>query len=478
ELVEEVRAQDEASWDERRTTPKAFVSYGLAASLWATRWGTASVLRLPRRADTPEQLAYQLRQALRPSEMGVSILPVKSIALAASAGTTPFDGLFLGFSFFLMASAVMLTVLLFRLGVEGRAREVGLLLAAGMSPGRLRRLLLGEALAVAAMGAVLGAAAGVGYARLMIHGLNTWWVEATTTPFLELHVTPRSLLAGTAAGLGVALLTMMWSLRRFSRLPARQLLAGDAQPGLDHRRRAARRRAWLPPACFLGALALGLLATTRQGEAQAGAFFGGGVLALVGILVAVGRRLREPTLRAPAGLGLGGIALRNARRNPSRTMLSLALAATASFLIVALSAFRLAPTERGTGGFDLLATADLPLHFDLNTAAGRDQLGLSAQDSERLARATTVAFRVNDGEDASCLNLYQTTQPRILGAPPALAESSRFQWAMARPATAGEPTPQGDAAPWRLLDATLGNDADGRPIIPMVLDRNTAFYSL
>ena len=112
-------------------------------------------------------------------------------------------------------------------------------------------------------------------------------------------------------------------------------------------------------------------------------------------------------------------------------MLSLALAATASFLIVALSAFRLAPTDRGTGGFDLLGTADLPLHYDLNTPEGREQLGFSDADSAQLAGAEIVGFRVRDGEDASCLNLYQTTQPRVLGAPPELAEASNFQWATA-----------------------------------------------
>ena len=86
-----------------------------------------------------------------------------------------------------------------------------------------------------------------------------------------------------------------------------------------------------------------------EGEAQAGAFFGGGALALIGVLAAVRGKLREAAARAPKSLSLAGLAVRNARRNPSRTMLSLALAATASFLIVALSAFRLAPTERGTG---------------------------------------------------------------------------------------------------------------------------------
>ena len=62
----------------------------------------------------------------------MTFLPVKQLGLAASSGTTPFDALFLGFSFFLIAAAVMLIALLFKLGVEQRAKELGTLGAMGL----------------------------------------------------------------------------------------------------------------------------------------------------------------------------------------------------------------------------------------------------------------------------------------------------------------------------------------------------------
>ena len=96
------------------------------------------------------------------------------------------------------------------------------------------RLLSGEALVVAALGAAGGAALGIAYAAMMVHGLNTWWVDATAAPFLELHVTARSIAIGVVAGLAVAMLTVRWSLRGLARLTARQLLAGDSQsPHID-----------------------------------------------------------------------------------------------------------------------------------------------------------------------------------------------------------------------------------------------------
>jgi putative ABC transport system permease protein len=507
DLVETVRDEDEKYWDDYRTTPKAFVSHALAAKLWSTRWGTDSVLRLRLSGNlTAESVAKELEERLDPAELGMSILAVRQNAFAAASGTTPFDGLFLGFSFFLMASAVMLTALLFRLGIEQRAREVGLLAALGTPLKKLRRLLLAEASIVAAVGALLGILLGVGYARLMVHGLNTWWVAATAEPFLWLHVTPRSLVVGFAVGVLVALATIVWSLRRFSKLPARQLLAGDAEPALAAKSAGAWSSQWLPAVAILAAIGLGFAGTRLEGEAQGGAFFGSGTLVLIGVFAAVRGVLRRPVVGRPSSMNLAGLAARNARRNPSRTMLALGLAATASFLIVAMSAFRLAPTDRGVGGFDLLATADLPVLFDLGSASGRQELGFSAENSAKLKEATVVSFRVRNGQDASCLNLYKPTQPRILGAPANLKSASDFAWAgsLNPPPSKGgarggipdasithdsaaltttekpltQPLPSGERGQWSLLNSDLGNDASGQPIVPMALDRNTAFYAL
>ena len=473
-LVEEISQDDEDYWDEYRTTPKAFVSLALAKKLWSTRWGSISALRLPLAEEvTTEKVTEKLTDAIDPAALGMKWLPVKARGLAAARGTTSFEGLFLGFSFFLMASAVMLIALMFRLGAEGRAAEVGILLAIGWGTKRLRRIWLAEAAVVAICGAVLGSIAGIAYAALMIHGLTTWWVAATVTPFLTLHVNPTSLVIGFAVGVIVSLVTIAWSLKKLTRLAPRQLLSGDTSDPRDLAQLALKsKRAWLPTALIFAAL---LLATSAmfaglRDEAQAGAFFGSGALVLAALLVWLRTLLRQPTFTIPSSLSLAGLALRNARRSPSRTILSVGLAAVASFLIVALSAFRLAPTEGGTGGFDLLATADLPVFFDLNTAAGRAELGFSADDEKSLADVEVCSFRVRNGEDASCLNLYQTTQPRVVGVPESFYAEDKFTWAAQVKA---EVKP-----PWKLLDAALGEDANNQPLVPVVLDKNTAAYSL
>ena len=157
--------------------------------LWAAdheRFGRVTSVRLyppPGQAAAELEPAFDaaLRKQLDVAALGLRVEPVRARALAASAGATDFAGLFLGFSFFLIVSAAMLVALLFRLGVERRAAEIGLLLALGFAPRRIAGILLAQGALVAALGAGLGLWAGRGYALLMLAGLRTWWLDAVHT---------------------------------------------------------------------------------------------------------------------------------------------------------------------------------------------------------------------------------------------------------------------------------------------------------
>ena len=81
--------------------------------------------------------------------MGLAVRDVRAEGLAASRGATDFGEYFVYFSFFLVVSALLLAALFFKLGVEQRAREVGLLRAVGFGPAAVRRLFLAEGLVLA-----------------------------------------------------------------------------------------------------------------------------------------------------------------------------------------------------------------------------------------------------------------------------------------------------------------------------------------
>lgn len=479
-----IRDRDEAYWDEHRATPKAFVSLVAGRKLWSSRFGQSTSIRIPAREGmTVETVAERL--SLDPARMGLSFQPVKRQGLMAASGTTPFGLLFLGFSFFIVAAAVMLVALLFRLGIERRAREVGILLATGVSRRQTLRLLAGEGFCVSALGGLLGAAWGVGYAWLMLAGLRTWWLAAVTAPFLRLHLgweSVPSLAIGYVSGVAVSLLAIWWAAWRMKGVPVRRLLANQSE---ESRSLASQARRW-PLLLAWGSLALALVvggaALRLSGEAQAGAFFGSGALVLTAGLMFVWRRLKSGTTGSVVSVGgapLARLAVRNGARNPGRSALTIGLVASATFLIVAISAFRLAPSDdvanrdSGSGGFSLVAESASPLLHDLNTAAGRRELGISSVDERQLTDVQTHALRVRPGEDASCLNLYRTAQPRILGASQALLERGGFAWGPTAAETAAE-----SANPWLMLLRDLPPDAEGRAVLPVALDANTATYSL
>lgn len=493
--AERIRDKDEEYWDAYRATPKAFVSAATGKKLWSSRFGEMTSLRVaPREGLTIEKLNAMFQPD--PASLGFAFQPVKLQALKAATGTTPFEGLFLGFSFFIIAAAVLLTVLLFKLGVEQRANEAGLLLAVGLGSKRVGRLLLAEGALVAAIGAGLGIAVGVGYAWLMLYLLRTLWFEAVRTSALNLHVEPLTLGIGYAIGLIVSVLAIGWSLRSLKRISVRRLLGGDATDevasigsGVSLGTKRGIFARFIVPGCLIAAIGLGIGALQLSDMAQAGAFFGSAALVLTALVVLARRMLTAAKFGSLVTQGSGRIAtlaVRNAGRNPGRSTLTIALVASAAFLIVSVSAFRLAPPDSylqkssGTGGFALLSRSDTPVLPDLNSENGQIDLNFSQAQRKQLAAIHTFPIRYQPGDDSSCLNLYQTTKPQVLGVTDALIERGGFAWA-----ASAAMTPEEHANPWLILRRSAKYVSprelpypDDPGFVPVVLDMATAQYGL
>jgi hypothetical protein len=160
------------------------------------------------------------------------------------------------------------------------------------------------------------------------------------------------------------------------------------------------------------------------------------------------------------------LGFRNAAWRPGRSVLCMALIASATFLIVAVDAFRreerpaLDP-KSGTGGYALMAESLLPLIHNPDTASGRDALNL---EDRTLAGVRFTSMRVRPGDDASCLNLYQPRNPRVLGAGHEFLSRGRFSF---------EESLGDKANPWLLLEAAQPDGA-----IPAIADANSMTYVL
>ena len=474
-----VRDQDEKYWDVYRATPKAFITYERGRDLWRTRYGAMTSIRFVVPAGTTAenvaaQLQTHLSKSISPQAMGVSAYPARQQALQASTGATDFGEYFTYFSFFLVVSALMLAVLFFKLGIEQRLRQVAILRASGFTVGIIRRLFLAEAVALATIGALLGVAGAVLYARVIVHGLRTWWVGAVGTTLLDVHVTPVSLIAGAVGGIVAAVICIFVSLRAVARLSPRALLtaqsldaAGTADP-----RRSRRNKLMAAAFALLGLLLMTLGFVMRS--AQAGAFFGAGAALLIAFLTFLSGWLRARDARMIAGRGTWAVSrlgFRSAAFRPGRSVLSAALIAAAAFIIVSVDAFRRGggdfsgDPKTGSGGYAVLARAELPVIHDPNTTTGREAMLIQAPE---LANARFTRFRVRQGQDASCLNLFRPTNPTIIAPEPDFIEANRFTFAASLAENDAE-----RANPWTLLNRR-GDDGT----VPVIADATSLQYVL
>lgn len=472
-----IRKRDEAYWDEYEATPKAFVSQATGLRLWSSRFGNTTSIRFGAGAGmslerTAELLHKELRQQLQPGQLGLAFQPVKAQALQAASGATDFSGLFVGFSMFLIAAAALLTALLFRLGVEQRVREIGLLAALGFTRSSTRRRMLGEAALVAAAGGLLGLAGAWSYGWLMMAGLRTWWLQAVGTTALFLHAEPITLIVGWVASLAIVLVAIQQTVRRLLAIPARSLIAGTTTAKVI---RASRRSRVVAIELLLAAIAITMGSTGGMNRTTAIIlFFAGGGLLLIAGLTAFSHWLRREPGRHGGTRTRLALSAGNCRRHPGRSMACVALVASACFVIVAVGANRnvsevseggVPDREGAGGGFTLVAQADIPIHQDLNSDAGRFELGLVHSDAtSALARMRVFPFRRLPGEDASCLNLYKPQQPSILGATPEFVERGGFRFKQAV---------DGSENPWALLEGDLGPG-----VIPVIGDYNSVLWIL
>ena len=472
---------DEAYWEQYRTTPKAFIPLADGQRLWRSRDGSVTALRVAAGAgqsieDTRTEYAARLREIVDPLALGMAVRDVRAGGLAASRGATDFGAYFVYFSFFLVASALVLAALFFKLGVEQRSREVGLLRAVGFGPAEVRRLFLMEGVFLAAVGSVVGVLLAVGYAALMMVGLRTWWVDAVGTDALALHVSGASLAAGAIGGVATAVLCIWWTLRGLSAISDRSLLAGEVEPSMLAA--AEHRNSWLagrevPVAAVLALAGVALMAASAVGLiAPTGAFFGAGTLLLASTLFVCAAALRRPIRQTLGGHGwwaVSRIGLRNTHHRPGRSVLSIAVIASATFVLISVDAFRrdgrIAPGDIGTGigGYALGIETLLPVVHDPNTREGRDALNLFD-----LEASSIEPFRLLPGDDASCLNLYTPRNPRILAPRDSFIAEGRFAFQDSLASTDAE-----RANPWLLL---LADQPDG--VVPVIADANSMTYVL
>lgn len=445
---------NEAYWREYGQTPKLMTTFETGRELWGTRFGAVMGMRFPPETGDAAALRTALKSRVQTEALGLAFLPVRTQALESVDKAMNFGGLFLGLSFFLIASALILLGLLFVYGLQQRAPEMGVLKALGYPLARIRTLFLIEALATALPALCLGSLAGAGYAHLLLLGLPWRWPAAVAGAPVTLHIRPETLVLGAGVAFVCVFAVVLTATWRGTRQTARELLTTDFSALPKTAPPKGRRVLFvMSTAALILALMLAAIAVFAEVEDALGPFFSVGLLLLLSGLgyyaCFLGYLARRKSFGQPRRWKL---LLTNLARRRGRSLGIAAASAAGCFLVLAVSAMRenLAlhadRRDSGTGGFALYAETALPV----------------PRDYERLfdnPDFSVTPLRVRDGDDAGCLNLNRAQSPRLIGVDPAVfAALGAF----------------GPPELWGLLEAPL----PGGRIPALVGDTDTALWGI
>lgn len=459
--LDAIRDKDEDYWDQWGGAPKAYISLEEARQMWRNRFGTYTAVRFPAQTFDHNRYESAFSRNISSGDLGILIEPVREEGLSAARSGTDFSGLFLGLSFFLLAASVVLTALLFRLNLETRSAEVGILSALGFRKTQVRRFFLLEGFIVAFSGGLLGLALSVIYTSAIFNILNTVWFEIVRTNMLFIRIYPATLLLGLVIGLTVSLSAVYISIFRYQRRQTADL----------QKRSSVRiKKEWRRVLDGIMGISLGFPVLflvsrfVRPGALNTSLFFLSGGLLLAGLLL-VYRKLLFRMERSKSGtMRIERLSVLNLTRNTGRSLTIVILFALGTFLVVSTGSnkqdlfARAEDKSSGTGGFLYFAETTMPVLFDLNSPERQAEEGIY-QDFK------AVQFRRVEGDDASCLNLNRIKQPAILGVDPE-ALHDRFSFA-----TRWEGLQT--VNPWEALEDTLEKGA-----VPAIADQTVIQWGL
>ncbi len=459
--LDAIRDKDEEYWEEWKGAPKAYISLKQAREMWTNRFGIFTAVRFP--AGAFDEVNYQEAFAgnISPGDLGMMVEPVREEGMAAARNGTDFSGLFLGLSFFILAAAIILTALLFRLNLEMRSSEVGLLSALGFKEKQVRSIFLWEGFAVALLGGLLGLFLSVLYTSGVFRILNTLWFDIVRTNVLLIDINLFTLALGLVISLLVSVGAIFLSIINYQKRKTAELQKRTDVTTKKNIRIALDILMWV---ALITPVALISIQMLEKDTLNPIFFFLAGGALLLGVLLGFRKLLVKMEIPERGKIRLEKLPGLNLSRNPGRSLTVIILFALGTFLVISTGSYKLdllansQDKSSGTGGFLFFAESTMPVLYNLNDQEKRSGEGIYEDFN-------AVQFRQVEGDDASCLNLNRVAQPAILGVNPD-ALTGRFSFATFMEGMESE-------NPWLLLNKTL---EDGT--IPAIADQTVIQWGL
>jgi len=469
--LEAIRDKDEKYWDDYRGTPKAFINLQTGKEIWSNPFGNFTAFRFADSKLTADKLANRVKSRLSPMDFGLQFRPVRNEGMSAVTNAVDFGELFLSLSFFVIAAGILLTALLFSLHVTARNHETGILSALGFSKKQMIRFRILEALLVIIIGAIAGAFAGILYNDGIMYGLNSVWQDVVRETMLWVHVKPTTLAIGAFSGVVIALLAIWLITRKKMKQPVHSIFAKTTVGQKSSKQQKLYWNTSLIILSIAAVVGLVLYSVFTNVDQNASLFLTAGGVFIIACLGIIYRKLKNSNIGFHPDLTTSKLVFRNISKNTGSNLSTITLLALGTFTIVITGAnqqtFYGASNQNssGTGGFSFWAETSVPLIYDLNSREGKEKYGL--EDEPVLDSVKFIQFLNRHGDDASCLNLNQVSQPQILGIDPEIFDQ-KGSFSMANKLSWVD-----DDHPW----LSLQNKMDGG-VIPTIADQTVITWGL
>lgn len=369
--LKKIRQKDELFWNSYRTAPKALIKFETAKKFWQPAYSGVTSIKIlaPEKSDL-SGFKKSFLKYFDYKDAGIRLTFVRAEALQAAQGSTDYSMLFISLSFIIVLSSLWLASYLFRIMLEARTAEAGLLRALGFPYRSLLKLYLAEGLLILVLGALLSLPVSYFYAKQMLLFLKPLLGEGTE---FKLYFECRPVITGLLFGGLLSLFSIYWGIRVFKGGSVRGLLFGRA-------------------------------------------FYSGSV-----------KKIKAGEISSLFSFGVRSIFY-----SKKRSLLTAGLFASAAFIIITVAVnrprgfdFDTFEKKSGSGGFNLLARSKLALFNDLNNKAGRKSSGFLSYDSTVWDGVTFLGCKLSSsGDDVSCLNVNKPVMPRILGLPLTLVKKN------------------------------------------------------
>lgn len=441
----EIRSKDEDYWNRYKGTPKVFINYEKGKELWANNFGPATAVRLPAGFEETE-IKSMLSGSLDPALTGFIFTNLADESVKAAEESVDFGTLFLGLGFFLIMASIVLLSFAVSSYFDVKKGQLRTLFSLGFKSKWIKQLLLTESAIISLSGCFIGALAGYMVNIIITIALNTVWRGAVQTDTLQAYFSFLPVLTGFVTTLLTTMVFMFIKVKRFlKRLNQKEKeIHTTSSPG---------KNLMLLIATGIITIILFVLSVLTNDQELA-LSFAAGILLLITLLILFRQYcIHRSNKNSETIIIRSDLSRLYYSFHPSHAVTPILFIAAGIFAVFITAANRMDFGEKqllkssGTGGYLLWCENAIPVKEDLNTARGKNALGL---DADSLTGISFVGIKRSSGNDASCLNLNHITAPPLLGIDPAdfIARGS-FSFAKRIPDRAIE-------NPWQFLSISSG----------------------